>query len=515
MGVKVIMQLLEQYLNPFKLMHPFFRVLRLYVINFAILIVAYSSLFVVPHFSTDTYDNYITTSGNDIMIHVRHGRFISALLYQIFELIHFDYKKFVTAGCLIFIAVCAWGATVLIDRFHVLLENKGIEQLIALDIVMLSMVLNTSIMEDLLFPDVSFSYAICFLFCFASTVFWCKENKIWTDYFLSFFFLCLTLNMYQVCIGFYVIVCLSYTVISKNFSSWKSIFPSVCGFLSIGVFASLISLICMKIPSYIGVSSSEYVGELSFGKITSNAEKIVLSQKGIWFGFSGFLPWYAPILFFVVVVCLFFVSMWQSEQKPSIWLLCVLGFLGSWFMSFAPYFIAEDVWMPPRTLFSLFAFLALPGLWTVAISSKRTNMIITLIYGSFLLVMAIGIQKVSINNYAGNKVDQEICNIIICKIEEYEQETGNVIDKIAVCSDGNLSYGYAGISYTIYDTNLRCFSASWGDVSAIEFYSGRDFQRVEMTAEEYQKFFGNQSWDYFDSEEQIYFEDTTMYLAIY
>lgn len=499
-----------------KLSKSLSRGLKLYLVNWVVLMVAYSSLVVVPHFSTDTYANYIAANGSDILIHVQHGRFVSALLFQIFEWIHFQYKNFSREGCLLFIAICAWGVTILTCRFYEILKNKRIEQLVALDTVMLLLVLNTSIMEDLLFPDVSFSYALCFLICFASTVFWCKENKKIADYFLSFLFLSLTLNMYQICIGFYVIVCLAYTVISENFSSWKAVVPPAFVVLLIGLSASVISLVCMKIPSYIWDGSHEYVGELSIGKIASNAEKIVLSQKDIWFGFSGFLPWYAPVLFFVAAMGLFFLSMWQSKQKMAIWLLCGIGFFGSWFMSFAPFFIAEVIWMPPRTLFSLFALLALPGILTVAISEKnQIDEFITIVYGIFLLVMAVGIQRVSINNYAGNKVDQEICNIIIHKINEYEQETGNVIDKIAVRSDGSTRYWYDGVSYTIFDTNLRCFSASWSDVAAICFYSGRNFQKLEMTAEEYQRFFGEQSWDYFDSEEQLYFEDTILYLAIY
>lgn len=489
-------------------------VLKLFLANLAILVVAYSTLLSVPHFSTDTYSNYVTSTGN-VEINILHGRFVSALLYQVFAWLNFNYHEFAAVGSFIFVVICSWGVTILAWRFYEVQKNKGMERLVSLDIVMLTLALNTSIMEDLLFPDVSFSYSLCFLLCFASTAFWCKEHKSAVDYLLSFLFLCMTLNMYQICIGFYVIVCMAYTVISEDFHSWKSIFPKACKFLAIGVCASLISLICMKIPSYIGYSASQYVGELSISKILENMRVILENQRGIWCGFFGFLPQYAPVLFFVAATSLFLVSMRESAQKPSVWLLCTLGFLGSWFMSFAPYFIADIVWMPPRTLFSLFAFLALPGMWAVSISDKKTNAIIALIYAVFLLVMAVGIQRVSINNYAGNKVDQEICNIIIHKIDRYEEETGNIIDKIAVRNDGDMQYSYSGVDYTILDTNLRAFSVPWSDVSSIEFYSGRDFQRVEMTIEEYIEIFGERSWNYFDSEEQIYFDGTTMYLAIY
>lgn len=492
---------------------PDINLLKLFFVNLAVMIVIYSTLLTVPHFSTDTYSVFVTDNGN-IDIHISHGRFVSALFYQVLSWINFDYKSFAAFGSFLLIVICAWGVTMLTWRFNNAMKNNRMERLVSTNIVMLTLAVNMSIMEVLLFPDVSFSFCLGFLLCFASVIFWCKEQKTAIDYLLSFLFLCLALNVYQVFIGFFVIICMAYTLVSFGFSSCKFILIHACRILSTGFFASFITLICMKIPSYIGCGNIQYLGELSIRNIIENAKAIIGNQKGIWGGFLGFLPPYAPIFFFLVSVCLLGVSMCKRRAKPFIWLLCILVFLGSWFMVFAPYFIAQTVWLPPRTLFSLFAFMALPGLLTVSISTQK-NIGTALIYAMLLLVMAVGIQKVSINNYAGNKIDQEICNIIIHKIDQYEQETGNVIDEIAVRSDGNTCYGYDGVSYTIMDTNLRAFAVPWSDVSSIEFFSGRSFQRKEMTAEKYKELFGEKSWDYFDSEEQLFFDGTTMYLAVY
>lgn len=185
-------------------------------------------------------------------------------------------------------------------------------------------------------------------------------------------------------------------------------------------------------------------------------------------------------------------------------------------MSFAPYFIAEDVWMPPRTLFSLFALLALPGLWTVALAKeKKVHLLVNIIYGVFLVVMAVMIQKISINNFAVAKIDQEFCGIILHRLEEYESLTGEIVDTISICNDGSMRYGYDSIEFTIYDTNIRSFSTSWSDVAAIEYYSNRDFKRVKMAEEDYERMFGDASWNYFDAEDQIKFDGETMYLVVY
>ena len=129
--------------------------------------------------------------------------------------------------------------------------------------------------------------------------------------------------------------------------------------------------------------------------------------------------------------------------------------------------------------------------------------------------MAVSIQRVSINNVAGNKIDQEIAGIITHKIEEYETSSGQTITTIAVHIDSQITPGYSSIEYTIFDTNLRSFVKSWSDVSSLEYYSGRDFTRKEMSQEEYLTRFGEKNWDYFDSTEQIQFDGTTMYWVVY
>lgn len=485
-----------------------------FLANLCTLVIAFSTFLVVPHYSTDTYNNFVSSASN-VEVNIRHGRYVTAGIYKLFELFHFDYGQHTHLGSFFLLLVLAGGVAALAKRFYALSKSQTFISFLAIDVVLLSLSLNLSMMEILLFPDTVFSGSVCYLFLYLAVLYWCKAKRRWYDYLLSLLFLCLNLDMYQVCIGFYIIVCLAYTFVRERFIDGKKIVLYTSINLAIGLAASLQSLFFMKLPQLLGTSTTEYVSSSSLSDILNNAKQIVDSQIPLLFGFSGFLPKFAPAVFFGAAIFLLAFQFVKHRVPAGIILLCVLGFAGSWFMAYAPYFIAETVWMPPRTLISLFALIAFPGIWGTLLGNHRCKNAFIVIYASFMLTMAVSIQRVSINNVAGNKIDQEIAGIITHKIEEYETSSGQTITTIAVHIDSQITPGYSSIEYTIFDTNIRSFVKSWSDVSSLEYYSGRDFTRKEMSQEEYLTRFGEKNWDYFDSTEQIQFDGTTMYWVVY
>src|SRR5699024_2149626 len=111
-------------------------------------------------------------------------------------------------GSFFLLLVLAGGVAALAKRFYALSKSQTFISFLAIDVVLLSLSLNLSMMEILLFLDTVFSGSVCYLFLYLAVLYWCKAKRRWYDYLLSLLFLCLNLDMYQVCIGFYVIVCL-------------------------------------------------------------------------------------------------------------------------------------------------------------------------------------------------------------------------------------------------------------------------------------------------------------------
>lgn len=486
----------------------------LFLLNFCILLTVYSVMYVVPHYNADVFAHFVHPSGN-IGINAQHGRYVAAGLYWLFEKIHFDYTQFYFWGYMLLFSILSAGVSGLTVQFAEASDVKSLRYCVTLDAVMLTLAINLSVTELLLFPDIPYSVSMLYASFFLAILFWCKPNRKVSDCLLSFLFLSLCLDIYQVFIGMYVILAMAYVFIEAQFTAQKDIIRKTILILLIGLLASIQSLALMMLPQLLGTSSAQYVSSLSVQQILNNAATIWSAQGNKWFGFDGFLPKAAPGVFMAAALVILTFTLFRRRIHPSVQLLVLLGLLGSWFMSFAPYFLAANIWMPPRTLVSMFAFIALPGIWLWALGNDRVKILGAALYAVLLIMIAVSTQKIAINNYALNTIDQEICNIISQKMAVYESENNVQIDTIAVGMDDDLTWGYSSIEYTIFDTNMRSFCCSWGDVSMIEFYTGRSFKRISLTRDEYSRIFGNQSWDYFDSDEQIIFDGSTMYLAIY
>lgn len=130
----------------------------------------------------------------------------------------------------------------------------------------------------------------------------------------------------------------------------------------------------------------------------------------------------------------------------------------------------------------------------------------------FLIIQLKYFITFTIDNYIGNYMDYRITTKIEQKIQEYEEQTGNTIDSIAIYQDAAIQYAYPGLA--VYgDMNIKAYSAKWCIPSMIKLYTNRTLEMVK-NKEEYQEKFSKEQWNSFD-EEQIIFEDNVMHLCMY
>ena len=86
--------------------------------------------------------------------------------------------------------------------------------------------------------------------------------------------------------------------------------------------------------------------------------------------------------------------------------------------------------------------------------------IIIILSGILLVLQFYTFNKISTDRYKLNAVDYEVTKKICHSIDEYEEKTGNKVDKIAIYKDKEIEYSYNGIFIT-GDINLKAYSKEW------------------------------------------------------
>ncbi len=120
--------------------------------------------------------------------------------------------------------------------------------------------------------------------------------------------------------------------------------------------------------------------------------------------------------------------------------------------------------------------------------------------------------KIIKDRYELNQLDYEVSMNIIERINEYENQTGITVTKIAIYQDSNPRYTYDGI-FTTGDINIKAFSTDWSTKAILEYYLGRTLETQEVDSDLSKKF-AMMDWDDFD-DEQIEFENDLLILCRY
>ena len=97
----------------------------------------------------------------------------------------------------------------------------------------------------------------------------------------------------------------------------------------------------------------------------------------------------------------------------------------------------------------------------------------------------------------------------------YEAESGQTMDTISWRTDSNWTRSRPEVKYTFMDMNVRAGGRSWSLIDCISYYAGRRFRSEPMPEKVWADHFQGQEWDCFVPEEQIWFEEHTMFLMVY
>ena len=124
----------------------------------------------------------------------------------------------------------------------------------------------------------------------------------------------------------------------------------------------------------------------------------------------------------------------SRERYPLPSILVTLAVLAVGFLLvFAPHLVANNVWMPPRSIFSFFAlftFMAVVTGYNYVRNGKSVSLAVPVVLLVLLTANIMVIQGIALDQVNVNRLDKAEAEEIVRHIREYEAENGQTVDTI-------------------------------------------------------------------------------------
>ena len=180
-----------------------------------------------------------------------------------------------------------------------------------------------------------------------------------------------------------------------------------------------------------------------------------------------------------------------------------------------PQILQSFVYIVPR---NMYAFGALFGIILIFVCQKVN---ITKIFSRFIIFLGIcflifefyNFSMIIIEHYYTNIKDNEIAEKIVTIMKDYEEKSGNLIQKIRIYKPDGLKTTYRNVTQN-GDGNVRLFYTEWGIQGILNRLMKRNFEIDYEKDSELDEYFKSQNFDDFD-EKQVVFDNNIMNLYIY
>ena len=301
-----------------------------------------------------------------------------------------------------------------------------------------------------------------------------------------------------------IIYILKYSKTIKEFLKNNIIVAFIYGF------PALVDYILIKILTVGSRVSGEIIWLDSLKKIIKGTVNMVGTTYNL-------LPNYLYLGLLTTIILILLLQIIAKNNKKIIEILKIVYiFTGVMVVTVIPQIMqnTDFIWLVPRSTYSfaaLYGILVLYLLMNYDVYTFIKKFIFAL---SIVLIVfqLYSFNRISIDRYKVNVLDYEITKKVCEYIDEYEFQTGNKIEKIALYKDQSPEYSYSGI-FTNGDINIKAFAKDWSILYIINYYYDRMLIPVQID-EEKQEEFNKINWTTFDSK-QIIFEDNTLHLCMY
>lgn len=466
-------------------------------------------------FSTDSYSTLSAgfhTAAQDML--ERNGRPIIALIYKLHSLsglpgISFYY---ISSGlALLFLGIAVWLYQKLLARYS-LPENIRI-------LLAFASIANIYIIEYFMFIEkCGFMLAILFNVIAVQSICGFFERK--NTHLCNVSLLCAVLAMtlavftYQGTVALFVVLSIPFAFYhAKNFREY------VCNIISIGV--------CYAVPVLLAFAAFKWV----FNGTRLQTDFNLLANLKEFFGglwmcnmetFDIF-PHYIFLLAVLLILAAAVISARGTDKPAFLEKLHILVLFAAACVFPAATILQGSGWWTPRTVYplaSIAGVLAInsfinhpiqPDSTASVCIAKRVSIAAIAV---LLVVQYFGFTRLYIDKYKLNALDESRCCYVGQAISEYEETSGIEIRKIAFYTDAESAIPtYPHLYSHTGDLICSSFNQSWSDLSALNYYLGTNYEKVDPV-EKYDIYFSEKNWDHL-SQGQLIFDGDTLHLCIY
>lgn len=370
--------------------------------------------------------------------------------------------------------------------------------------------LNVLFSELLMFGECCFYFGLGYLMAAAAVYLFTKRKYVGMVIALAFA-VCTyqyTMIFAAVLIAFYL--CLSYEGELSPKAVWHEII-GVMACISMGV----CNLLSIKLLERSGLIQ-EFGKHEGFGDIKVKLQLAIDSFIGLNESSADILPglWF-PLLFTLMLMVLIVYSC-IKEHKPGRILYIVMVLLGGNLILYVIPLVQEEFSFPSRMSFCFYLVQGMLAVTAYAFCNIRVKDLLTGGCICYLAIQLLFSNFVVTNHFVSNTLDEVHINMFYQEILKYEDETGNRVSKIAYRNDACAPHYYEEVEYTSYEINERVLSQATN--SLIKVITGRDFENLEMTEEEFRKYFEeyeDKDWEYLDLSEQLVIDGDTAYWCLF
>ncbi len=460
-------------------------------------------------FATDTYATLSAGfyhAGIDMA--TRNGRPVIGLIYELQYLsglpnVSFYYISSVLA--LIFLALSIW-------IYQGILKKHGIKENTRI-LLAFAAIANIFIIEYFMFVE-KCGFMLAILFDVIG-IYWLdkffdeRQKKHFGFAVISMIFAIMT---YQGTIALFVI--LSIPLALKYANDFKTY---IFNGLSIGLIYTIPVIIDLLAFKFI-FKSARIAEKTDYIKAIKNVVKGIY-HNGIWT--FNILPNY---LYLILVIIIFAVLVIHARggQKSRLKIVNAFVIVGAACLFSSATIFQGSGWWSTRTVYpiaSIAAALAIDlfvngtaidtGNWR----RKAGYMVSIGAIATLLIFQYFSFNRIYIDKYQVNALDQYRYQYIGQAIEEYQKSTGEKITKVAFYDDAKKSRVQYSDLYGVGDLVVSTFVTDWSDVNAMNYYLHTHYDKIKPV-EKYKAYFSKKNWSHL-SKEQLIFDGDKLHICVY
>lgn len=492
--------------------------LKLLVFNLLFVSIAFSGFIFCKHYSSDDFFCLYNQQGEAYAVTYYSYRVVLGIIYYVLNLLDINVVKYqvVMGVCML---LCFSGAVTLttMQISELLGGAKNDKKLIyAVNAGSLLMIVNVFASEWMWFALAYLQWGLAVLFSVIAAIFVIKPEKKF--YALSIFCLVVVAGCYQNVLSIYVFLIMTFIYVLEDGCITKRSILKIIQAAIASVIAIVANVLITKILIKCGFGTSASRMQIEPNECLGKLVSVLKDEVCIFKNGKGLLPEYILIAFFFIYVGALIVYCVKYQKKRKLLFIVVILFAGN-LVRWLPQFMQQDVYQPARMLVPFMGnFFVLHFLMLHSEKSKKLYMVA----GMSLVLLGINFVEVQTNAIDCIKttaIQENELFAIKSYIENYEKENNIQVDKVAVVTDDNPTYKYYPeiLNKNYYgEMATRSLLVSWSDLEILEFYTGKQFEKIEKERYEIQDYFDNKDFSYFSPDSQIKILDNgTAIICVY